>query len=208
VLVLDPQSDRFVARVNTGPSPHIASWFPGATAGMAVVQGSNELLLFDPKTYAAIASVPVGKQPHWLAADASGGTVYVTNEGSNDLSIIDVARRSARTVAVGSAPRKVVVARARSTGTAGVSIKNFEFGPREIAITAGQSVVWHNDDGAPHSLTFKDGGKGTDLLLPGAQFTRQFDEAGSYDYVCSVHPYMSGTVVVRRPIATASITRP
>jgi YVTN family beta-propeller protein len=175
---------------------------------MAVVQGSNELLLFDPRTYAAIGSVPVGKQPHWLAADASGGTVYVTNEGSNDLSIIDVASRSARTVAVGAAPRKVVVARAHAAGTAGVSIKNFEFGPREIAITTGQSVVWHNDDGAPHGLAFKDGAKGTDLLLPGAQLIRQFDQAGSYDYVCSVHPYMTGTVVVRRPTTTASIARP
>jgi hypothetical protein len=88
-----------------------------------------------------------------------------------------------------------------------VSIKNFEFGPREITITAGQSVVWHNDDGAPHSLAFKDGAKGTDLLLPGAQFTRRFDDTGTHDYVCSVHPYMSGTVVVRRPTATASIAQ-
>ena len=71
-----------------------------------------------------------------------------------------------------------------------------------------ECVVRRNDDGAPHSLAFKDGAKGTDLLLPGAQFTRRFDDAGRYDYVCSVHPYMSGTVVVRHPTATASITRP
>jgi len=57
-------------------------------------------------------------------------------------------------------------------------------------------VVWTNDDGAPHGLAFKDGAAGTDLLLPGAQFARAFAQPGTYDYVCSVHPYMTGRVVV------------
>jgi plastocyanin len=37
------------------------------------------------------------------------------------------------------------------------------------------------------------------LLLPGATFARTFDRPGSYDYLCSVHPYMSGKVIVRAP---------
>jgi len=69
-------------------------------------------------------------------------------------------------------------------------------------------LLWAQRRRRAAQQAFKDGAKGTDLLLPGAQFTRQFDEAGSHDHVCSVHPYMSGTVVVRRPTATASITRP
>jgi YVTN family beta-propeller protein len=209
VLVLDPQSNRFVARVATGPSPHIASWFAGAAAATAVVQGTNELLLFDPKSYAVLGAVAVGKQPHWMAADAQGATVYVTNEGSNDLSIIDLAARQARSVPVGSAPRKVVVPRARAAATTGsaVSIKDFAFGPRELVIAAGQTVTWRNDDGAPHSLAFKDGASGADLLLPGQQFSRHFDAPGSIDYICSVHPYMAGKVVVRGP-STALTTKP
>jgi len=78
-----------------------------------------------------------------------------------------------------------------------VSIANFTFVPAEITIAPGESVTWTNDDGAPHGLEYADGAKGTDLLLPGASFSRQFDRPGTYDYNCSVHPYMTGRVVVR-----------
>ena len=78
-----------------------------------------------------------------------------------------------------------------------VSIANFTFVPAEITIAPGESVTWTNDDGAPHGLEYADGAKGTDLLLPGASFSRQFDRPGTYDYSCAVHPYMTGRVVVR-----------
>jgi len=78
-----------------------------------------------------------------------------------------------------------------------VSIANFTFVPAEITIAPGESVTWTNDDGAPHGLEYADGAKGTDLLLPGASFSRQFDRPGTYDYSCAVHPYMIGRVVVR-----------
>ena len=78
-----------------------------------------------------------------------------------------------------------------------VSIANFAFAPAEITIAPGESVTWTNDDGAPHGLEFNDGAPGTDLLLPKASFSRRFDRPGTYDYNCSVHPYMTGRVVVR-----------
>lgn len=77
-----------------------------------------------------------------------------------------------------------------------VSIVNFAFTPEEIQIKAGETVTWLNDDGAPHGLKFNDGTKGTDLFLPGASFSRRFDQPGVYDYSCSVHPYMTGRVLV------------
>lgn len=78
-----------------------------------------------------------------------------------------------------------------------VSIANFAFAPAEITIAPGESVTWTNDDGAPHGLEYNDGAPGTDLLLPGASFSRRFARPGTYDYNCSVHPYMTGRVVVR-----------
>jgi plastocyanin len=78
-----------------------------------------------------------------------------------------------------------------------VSIANFAFAPAEITIAPGESVTWTNDDGAPHGLEYNDGQAGTDLLLPGASFSRRFDQPGTYDYNCSIHPYMTGRVVVR-----------
>ena len=78
-----------------------------------------------------------------------------------------------------------------------VSIANFAFTPGEITIAPGVNVTWTNDDGAPHGLEYHDGVKGVDPLLPGSSFSRRFDRPGAYDYNCSVHPYMTGRVVVR-----------
>ena len=80
-----------------------------------------------------------------------------------------------------------------------VSIANFAFAPAEITIAAGESITWTNDDGAPHGLEFDDNAPGTDLLLPKASFSRRFDQPGTYDYNCSVHPYMTGRVIVAVP---------
>ena len=200
VQVLDPASDKVVAEIPTGASPHIANVFRGAPAGTVVVQGPGELMLFNPTTHAAMRAIAVGKQPHWVAATGDGKIAYVTNEGSNDVTVVDLTSGQTKTIPVGNAPRKVVVQRATtSTAAAGarISIANFAFVPPEITVAAGQSVTWSNDDGAPHGLTYKDGAKGTDLLLPGASFSRTFDKPGTYDYACSVHPYMTGKVVVR-----------
>lgn len=80
-----------------------------------------------------------------------------------------------------------------------VAIRNFAFEPAQITVKAGERVTWQNDDGAPHDLVFKDGSAGVDLLLPGKAFSRAFDKPGVYDYVCSVHPYMTArdTVAAR-----------
>jgi YVTN family beta-propeller protein len=199
VQVLDPTSDRIVAEIPTGVSPHFVSYPRGSAFGIVVVQGPSELLLFDSATNKPTRSIAVGKQPHWATASGDGKKAYVTNEGSNDVTVVDLATSQTTTIAVGNAPRKVVVQRtAATTAKAGakVSIVNFAFTPTPITIARGESVVWTNDDGAPHGLEFHDGAKGVDPLLPGSSFSRRFDQPGAYDYNCSVHPYMTGRVVV------------
>jgi len=201
VQVLDPKSNKIVADIPTGPSPHIAHYFAGTTAGVVVVQGPGELLLFDPATNKPIRGIAVGKQPHWVDAADGGKKMYVTNEGSNNVTVVDLETDHTTTIAVGNAPRKVAAQHAAASGAAGgvVSIANFAFVPAQITIAPGQSVTWTNNDGAPHGLAFKDGAKGEDLMLPGATFSRTYDKPGSYDYACAVHPYMTGRVVVRAP---------
>jgi plastocyanin len=78
-----------------------------------------------------------------------------------------------------------------------ITIADFAFKPADITIAPGQTITWTNKDGAPHGLEYQDGAQGTDLLLPGASFSRHFERPGSYGYVCPIHPYMSGHVVVR-----------
>jgi YVTN family beta-propeller protein len=200
VEVLDPASDRIVAEIPTGVSPHFVSLFHGVPLGMVVVQGPGEVLLFDPATNKPVRSIAVGKQPHWLTVSGDGKTAYVTNEGSNDLSVVDVATGKTTTIGVGKTPRKVVVqqtsGQASAAGTK-VSIAGFAFGPQAITIKAGDSVTWSNDDGPAHTVTFKDGSAGAKSLSPGQTFTRVFDQPGTYDYFCSFHPYMTGSVVVQ-----------
>ena len=111
VQVLDPSSDKIVAQIPTGVSPHYVGRPRGMQVGIVVVQGPSELLLFDPATNSPIRSIAVGKQPHWATASADGKTAYVTNEGSNDLTIVDLASGQTRTATVGNAPRKIVVQR-------------------------------------------------------------------------------------------------
>lgn len=118
-----------------------------------------------------------------------------------NIGVVAPATGKTTAIAVGDTPSKAVqqetVAATTEKVGAKVSIANFTFTPAEITIAAGESITWTNDDGAPHGLAYEDGAKGTDLLLPGASFSRQFDRPGTYDYSCAVHPYMTGRVVVR-----------
>ena len=117
------------------------------------------------------------------------------------VSAIDHPTHTGATMATGNASRNTsfqqTAAAIGKVSGAKVSIANFAFAPTEITIAPGESVTWTNDDGAPHGLEFDDNAPGTNLLLPGASFSRQFDRPGAYDYNCSVHPYMTGRVIVR-----------
>ena len=202
VQVLDPATNKIVAQIATGTSPHLAHHFAGMREGVVVVQGPGEVMLFDPVTRAAVRSIAVGKQPHWIDASVDAKQLYVTNEGSNTVSVIDPASGETSTIPVGNAPRKIAVQRVTKVGAAAsdavrVAINNFAFEPAQITIKVGQRVQWSNDDGAPHGVQFKDGSPGQDLMLPGQTYSRVFAQSGVYDYVCSVHPYMTARVTVR-----------
>jgi len=109
VQVLDPASDKIVAEIPTGASPHIANFFPNTALGIVVVQGPGELLLFDPSTNKPVRSIAVGKQPHWVTVSGDGKTAYVADEGANDVSVVNLASGKTKTIAVGHAPRKVAM---------------------------------------------------------------------------------------------------
>jgi YVTN family beta-propeller protein len=201
VEVLDPKTDKVVAEIPTGASPHYANLFAGTKLGMAVVQGPGELLLFDPATNKPVGKIAVGKQPHWMTVSSDGKTAFVTNEGSNDLSVVNLITQKVEIISVGNAPRKVVVQAGPIKQAGSVSITNFAFAPGAITITAGESVTWTNDDGAPHTVTFKDRSQSSDSLSPGNRFTRVFDQPGTYEYFCTFHEFMTGRVIVQAKTA-------
>ena len=119
-------------------------------------------------------------------------TVWVTHEGSNDVGAVDLASGKTTTIAVGNAPRKIVVqpaaTKSAAAGPPTVSIANFAFAPSPVKVERGSAVTWINADGAPHALAFGDGTTPSDLLLPRQRFTRHYASAGTFDHVFSAHP--------------------
>lgn len=82
-----------------------------------------------------------------------------------------------------------------SAGGNAVTIQNFSFDPSSLTVKAGDTVTWTNKDSATHTVTGTNWQSGP--LASGATYSHKFDAAGSYDYHCSIHPTMTGTVVVQ-----------
>ncbi|WP_422615747.1 plastocyanin/azurin family copper-binding protein [Nocardia jejuensis] len=82
------------------------------------------------------------------------------------------------------------------TGPNDVIITNFAFAPATLTVTAGTTVTWTNRDEEPHNVSPAAGGFTSPNLGTGATYTFTFTTAGSFTYVCSIHPFMHGTVVV------------
>ena len=81
--------------------------------------------------------------------------------------------------------------------TRGVAIPDFAFSPRTIEIRVGDTVRWTNRDSVAHSATAQNGSFDTGLLSDGESGSVRFTAAGTYRYICTPHPDMTGTVVVR-----------
>ncbi|MEN3223259.1 hypothetical protein FPV58_02175 [Mycolicibacterium porcinum] len=80
-------------------------------------------------------------------------------------------------------------------GTA-VSIDNFAFTPATLTVHRGDTVTWTNHDEEPHTVAAGDGSFRSPGMDANATFSFTFTNPGSYDYICSIHPVMRGTVVV------------
>lgn len=92
-----------------------------------------------------------------------------------------------------------LVPAAAAQGTVNVSIQNYAFNPSSITVVIGvnNTVKWTNNDAVTHTVTGDDGSWGSGGLSTGATYTHSFDSPGVYNYHCSIHPYMMGTVVVQ-----------
>ena len=78
-----------------------------------------------------------------------------------------------------------------------VSIQNFSFNPDSITVNSGTMVTWTNNDSTTHTVTSTGGPKSfSGELIPGQTFSYTFYLPGTYTYQCSIHTYMTGTVVV------------
>ena len=79
-----------------------------------------------------------------------------------------------------------------------VSIQNFAFQPAKLVVSPGTRVIWTNKDGDPHTVTSTQNLWASDALDTGNQFARVFKKTGTFPYFCSIHPFMHGTIVVKK----------
>jgi plastocyanin len=80
---------------------------------------------------------------------------------------------------------------------AAVSIDNFTFGPAELTIAPGTTVTWTNRDDIPHTVVDVDKTFKSSVLDTDETYEHTFVDPGTYRYFCSLHPKMTGRVVVR-----------
>ena len=80
-----------------------------------------------------------------------------------------------------------------------VKIDNFSFGPASLTVSAGSTVTWTNRDDIPHTVVSADDPKvfKSKVLDTDEKFSFTFTKAGTYAYFCSVHPKMTGKVIVQ-----------
>ena len=78
-----------------------------------------------------------------------------------------------------------------------VTIAGFAFGPSKHAATVGQPVTWLNNDDSPHQITVVSTKERSAIITKGQSAVLPFNTAGTYEYICGLHPNMKGTVEVK-----------
>jgi plastocyanin len=117
-----------------------------------------------------MATRPISRVTKWCAAAALSGALVVGGAG-------------------------VSSATARPTVTlAAVKIQNFAFKPKALYITVNTKVTWKNYDSTGHNATFK--GFHSPTLATGGTWSHKFTTVGTFKYHCTIHPTMTGKVVV------------
>jgi plastocyanin len=97
----------------------------------------------------------------------------------------------------GAIGRPSVTAAQEKPATNAVTIDNFSFGPMELTIPAGTEVTWINRDDIPHVIMSVDHKFRSRALDTDDKYSFKFQDPGTYEYFCAVHPKMTGKIVVK-----------
>jgi plastocyanin len=78
-----------------------------------------------------------------------------------------------------------------------VVMKNFDYSPMNLSVPVGATVTWKNLDGEPHTVVSVDGAFRSQALDQNDTYSFTFKKAGTYKYVCSIHPKMMAAIIVK-----------
>jgi plastocyanin len=87
--------------------------------------------------------------------------------------------------------------KAAAAAAATVEIGNFTFKAPVVTVRRGTTVTWTNGDDIPHTVVSKDGVFKSKVLDTGDKFSFTFAKPGQFGYFCSLHPHMTGTIIVK-----------
>ncbi|WP_396918549.1 cupredoxin family copper-binding protein [Mycolicibacterium sp.] len=139
------------------------------------------------------------------AASAAAGVVACSPSPADPPTIVDFGANGG--TSVGMAPMTGMSAMPMPAATsmdppaspvAGteVRIDNFAFVPATLTVKRGETVTWTNHDEEPHTVASGDGSFHSPGMDANGTYSFTFSTPGSFDYICSIHPFMRGTVVV------------
>jgi plastocyanin len=170
-----------------------------AEAEMAAAEAAAEMAAAMAADEAA-AEMAAAEAAAEKAAEAAAEMAAA--EAAAEKAAAEAAAEKAAAEAAAAAPKTVIVDIPVGTSVPGCETTNECFTPASISINAGDTVEWANVDTAAHTVTGgspADGPSGvfdSSLLMASGNYSFTFDEAGSYDYFCMVHPWMVGDVSV------------
>ncbi len=82
-------------------------------------------------------------------------------------------------------------------GAGAVSIASFKFAPETVTVAPNAAITWTNNDSAPHQVVVSAKNLKTPVLNKGQSAELKIADAGSYDYICGIHPSMKGKIVIK-----------
>jgi amicyanin len=106
-------------------------------------------------------------------------------------------------VIAGIAVAFLLAATPASAEDVAVKIGNFTFGPQEVKVKAGTTVTWTNEDDIPHTVVSPNAFRSKVMDTDGT-YSFTFTTPGTYKYFCSLHPHMTGTIVVETATGNAA----
>ena len=178
-----------------------------SAASQAAADAAAEKAAADAAAKAAAAEKAAAAAAEKAAADAAAAQAAAdaaAAKAAADAAAKAAAAQAAADAAAAAAagPTTHIVDVPAGTASPGCEESNSCYSPASLSISVGDTVEWDNVDTAAHTVTAgspADGPSGafdSSLLMAGASYSFTFDAAGSYDYFCMVHPWMTGKVTV------------
>ena len=129
-------------------------------------------------------------------ACGSSGSTSSSDTGSGDRSYGAGTEEPNEDESAESSPDESTAAAPAPAGDGAVTIKGLAFAPGDVTVAAGTTVTWTNNDSPTHRIKSGDGSFDSKDLKTGDTFQHEFDTAGTFAYVCGIHPSMKGTITV------------